>query len=78
MKHQITVLIDESCEAAEVLLDGKTVMRGNFWDFHPYCTGVHQYGEFQGYRGLANAVEVTLLRQGHEVEVVTDKNWKCE
>jgi hypothetical protein len=63
---------------ASVELDGKLVMLGNFWDFHPRCHGIYQYGEFSGYWGLVRAIEVFLLRAKEEVEVVEDHTWQFE
>jgi hypothetical protein len=54
---------------AKVSLDGKTVMEGNFWDFHPGCHGLYQYGEFKGYAGLRNAILRTLYASGPNVEI---------
>ena len=38
-KNVIKVIIDTSCEMAEVSLNGECLMMGNFWDFHPGCHG---------------------------------------
>lgn len=35
----IKVYKDPSCEMASVFLNGKELMMGNYWDFHPGCHG---------------------------------------
>jgi hypothetical protein len=49
----ISVLVDRSCDMAKVSIDDKCVMAGNFWDFHPGCHGINQYGDFYGFDDLA-------------------------
>jgi hypothetical protein len=49
----ISVLVDRSCDMAKVSIDDKCVMSGNFWDFHPGCHGINQYGDFYGFDDLA-------------------------
>lgn len=46
----ITLRVDASCKMAEVFLNEKLVMRGNFWDFRPEVHGIYQYGAFRGFR----------------------------
>lgn len=64
---RIQIGVDKSCEMAIVLIDGKCVMEGNFWDFHPGCYGINEYGDFKGYLSLASAVEIKLVSDGFNV-----------
>lgn len=72
-QNVIEIFVDEGCEMASVHLNGECVMSGNYWDFHPGCHGIHQYGDFNGYQGLANAIAVTIgncsiLKKNYEYE----------
>jgi len=78
LEHIINLKIDDNCEMAEVLLDGKYLMGGNFWDFHPDCTGTssrttEQFGEFRGYNGLVKAISETFGKKGHTVKLIKEK-----
>lgn len=69
MKNTIEVNVDNLSEMASVYLNGKHIMSGNFWDFHPNCHGIHEYGEFKGYRGLANAIALKI----GDCEIITKR-----
>ena len=59
MEHIINLRVDDNCEMAEISIDGKYLLSGNFWDFHPGVTGskeLKQFGDFKGYRGLIKAI----------------------
>jgi len=60
MSNLIEVFVDSSCEMAQVDLNGKCVMGGNYWDFHPRCHGIYKYGEFNCYMGLAYNIALTV------------------
>lgn len=68
--RQIQFGVDKSCDMAVVLIDGEFVMGGNFWDFYPGCHGINEYGDFNGYRSLTNAIERKLRREGCNTEMV--------
>ena len=72
MQHIINLRIDDNCEMAEVILDGKCVMMGNFWDFHPGCT-IENYGEFRGYSGLIKAICECLGKKGDTAKLIKEK-----
>lgn len=55
--NTITIRTDEACEMACVELNGKCIMMGNFWDFHPNCMGIREYGDFNSYTQLAMAIQ---------------------
>lgn len=57
MTNTIEIYVDRSCKMAVVKFNGTWVMEGNFWDFHPGCHGINEYGDFNGYRGLADAIK---------------------
>lgn len=65
----ISVLVDRSCEMAKVSIDDKCVMSGNFWDFHPGCHGINQYGDFYGFDDLAIKISGKLDKLGHKVRI---------
>lgn len=69
MKNIVKIRVDQSCEMAEVYLNDKLVMSGNFWDFHPDCNGVRQYGDFKGYSDLARAIALSV----GDCEIVKEK-----
>ena len=73
-QHIINLRIDDNCEMAEVILDGKHIMMGNFWDFHPGCmSSTEKYGDFRGYSGLIRAISETLGKKGGTVKLVKEK-----
>lgn len=66
---KVKLYIDPSCEMAMVVgTDGKTIMMGNYWDFHPGCMGIKEYGDFRSATGLATIV---ALKQTGAVEYET-------
>ena len=69
--NTITIRTDESCEMACVELNGKCIREGNYWDFHPHCHSIHEYGDFQSYSQLANNIKLKLGGT-----VVYDYTWK--
>ena len=69
MKNIVEVKVDKSCEMAEVYLNDKLIMMGNFWDFHPNCHGIYEYGEFKGYLDLGRMI---ALKVG-DCEIVKSK-----
>lgn len=71
--NTITIRTDEACEMACVELNGERIMMGNFWDFHPNCHGIHEYGHFNSYAQLANNIK---LKFGGEV--MYDFTWKYD
>lgn len=68
---------DESCEMAAVSLNDKCIMEGNYWDFHPGCHGINEYGDFNSPHKLVKAIQLKLLKEGKDVEIIT-KNYKYE
>jgi hypothetical protein len=54
---------------ARVSIDGKCVMEGNFWDFHPGCHGINEYGEFAGFDDLAMKILFKLGRSGNKARI---------
>lgn len=61
---KITLFLDPSCKMAGVKAGRKWIMVGNFWDFHPGCHGIHEYGSFGSPLGLALAVAASVRKQG--------------
>lgn len=58
--NNITIRTDEASEMALVELNDKCIMMGNFWDFHPNCMGIREYGDFNSYTQLAMAIQKKL------------------
>lgn len=71
--NTITICLDEDSEMACVDLNNKCIMMGNFWDFHPNCHGIHEYGDFSSYTQLAMAVQSKVGGQ-----IVYDYTWRYE
>jgi len=71
-EKEIIILIntDTSCEMAMVSIDGKCVMSGNFWDFHPGCHGINEYGEFRGHDDLAIKILSKLTKEGKKAKII--------
>lgn len=61
---KIVFFLDQSCKMAAVKAGRKWIMTGNYWDFHPGCHGIDEYGNFHGPMSLAFAVQRSLLKQG--------------
>jgi hypothetical protein len=63
---------------AIVLLNGKCVMMGNFWDFHPGSHNITEYGDFNSHKELVQAIEKTLKELGEEVSILItiESNWE--
>lgn len=59
-KNLIEIFVDPDCEMASVHLNGECVMSGNYWDFHPKCHGIYEYGDWNCYNGLANNIAHTV------------------
>jgi hypothetical protein len=68
----IKIQVDLSCEMARVSIDGKGVMEGNFWDFHPGCHAINEYGDFEGHDDLATVIGESLRKNGYVVETLRE------
>lgn len=74
-KNKVTVDIDRSCEMAQVKVNGKVIMVGNFWDFHPGCHGFNGLPSFHGYNSLANVFVLGLEADQRQASLVTNEEW---
>lgn len=78
-KVQIVVAICESHEMGFVIIDGKSVFTGNYWDFHSGCHGTKIGGHElkglwdTGMTSLATALKSKIEESGSEVEVLKKK-----
>jgi len=72
MINTILVQVDKSCSMARVSLNNKGIMEGNFWDFHPGCHGIYDYGDFRSYNDLASMIRQKLFKEGKEVEIINE------
>ena len=86
-KVQIVVATYDAHEMGFVIIDGKSVFTGNFWDFHSGCHGT-KIGGYElngiwdrGISSLATALKVKIEETGSEVEVLkkqlTSKEYKA-
>jgi hypothetical protein len=76
MDTKVKLYIDYSCEMAMVLdSNGDCIMMGNYWDFHPGCHGIEEYGDFNGPRSLAT---IAALKETGSVDydVIDDIPWE--
>lgn len=55
-------------------LDLPNGMMGNYWDFHPGCHGITEYGDFRSYLGLAMAMQDELESLGYTV-ITKSQEW---
>jgi len=72
-ENVILVKVDKSCDMAEVWLNDECIMDGNFWDFHPGCHGINEYGDFKGYSDLARAIALSLHKEGESSKIVNEE-----
>ena len=68
----VKIKVDLSCEMAAVFVDEKCIMEGNFWDFHPECHAINEYGDFEGHDDLASVVGESLRKNGYAVETLRE------
>lgn len=72
MQHIINLKVDDYSEMATIYLDNKVIMTGNFWDFHPGCHGITEWGDFRGYTGLIRAISEKLGKKGETVKLIKE------
>ena len=75
--NTVAVNIDESCDMAEVLVNEKMIMVGNFWDFRPEVHGL-DLPRFSGHDDLARVFQCALLDAGHAVDTVENREWEFQ
>lgn len=81
-KAHIIVRRDPSCKMASVFIEGRKKvpigdgMEGNYWDFHPGCHGIHEFGDFSGPFGLMNGMRDALEKLGWKVTTSVEDNWR--
>jgi hypothetical protein len=72
--NKVQIDIDRGCSMARVKVNGKAVMLGNFWDFHPGCHGFN-LPNFASYTELADLF-VSALKSNHQaVTLATNGAW---
>lgn len=74
-KNIILINIDNSCDMAEVEVNGKTIMSGNNSDFHPGCHGI-LLPDFRNKFDLAELFDKMFKSSGCISEIVLNKDWK--
>lgn len=67
-QNTMWLLDDPSCEMAELVVNGKVVYVGNYWDFHPGCFGEEGIGDFNGRHSLMHEVEMLARAWDMKVE----------
>lgn len=73
----INVNIDRSCSMAAVVVNGKVIMEGNEWDFHPSCHGLI-LPDFKNKNQLAKIFENMFNSSGNKFETIVNSQWKYE
>lgn len=74
--HVILIEKDLEVKMARVSLNKNIIMEGNFWDFHPGCTGVTEYGNFNSYAQLASLVGNQFFKETGIQPDFIHKNYK--
>ena len=79
LREQNTVVtdLDDSCDMAQVSVNGEAVMVGNTWDFHPGCHGF-DLPAFKGPKALSQLFVTALKARGHDVIETTNHEWVYE
>lgn len=75
--NRVVICKDDSCDMAEVLVNGHSVMMGNTWDFHPGCHGFN-LPDFQTPEDLAELFLNALKAEGKQAEIIEDLDWTYE
>ena len=75
--NKVEIEIDRDCEMAQVSVNGKGIMMGNFWDFHPSCHGF-DLPHFSTYHELAQLFVEAFISIGGTVEISTINDWNWE
>lgn len=73
----ITIKIDSSKEMRCVEVNGREIMEGNSWDFHPGCHGM-ELPDFNSSSELAELFNGMFKSNGNDSEIVIDRNWKYD
>ena len=71
----ILLKYDTNCDMACVSLNDRCIMEGNYWDFHPGCHGINEYGDWNSPKQLADAIKSKLISEGKQVEIIK-QNYK--
>ena len=74
-RNRITVKEDESCEMAEVDLNGTNIFTGNYWDYHPGCQGnvVPKKYKWNGREEFVNSLKQYIEDLGKKVKIKEKK-----
>lgn len=72
-KNTVKIDVDSSCDMAQVKVNSKVIMLGNFWDFRPEVHGLDL--SFHGYQSLANVFVQALEADQKKVSLKVNKNW---
>jgi hypothetical protein len=72
----VKLYLDADTEMAMVTCrSDKLVMLGNFWDFHPGCHGIYEYGDFSSAKELATKV---ALKETRRPDYIIVEGWNYE
>lgn len=72
--NTITEKSDASCRMAEVLVNGKSIMLGNYHDFHPGCHGL-DLPNFASPSSLVALFKNAITLAGKKSEIVVNDEW---
>lgn len=75
MQNIILVKTDPSSKMAVVYLNNQIIMEGNYWDFHPSCHGIYEYGNFNS---IDELVRLIATRLSPELVTVKRENYKYQ
>lgn len=75
----IKAFVDDSCEMAKVYVNNKCIMEGNFWDFHPGCHGIDEYGDWNSLAQLVQQLYIYHRRKSPDAKISIEReNYKYE
>lgn len=72
----ISVNVDDGCDMAEVKVNRKTVLLGNFWDFTPDTHGTPF--KFSSYEDLVEVLNKGFVSEGLLVKTVYNRLWSFD
>lgn len=73
-QNTITERSDASCRMAEVMVNGQSIMLGNYHDFHPGCHGL-DLPNFASPSSLVALFKNAITLAGKKSVIVLDDHW---
>lgn len=69
-ENKLEIYKDNNCDMAKLLLNGKIILEGNFWDFHNGCYGMYDIPDFNSINELKNIIVNRIESQNLKVEII--------